>query len=189
MSVNSSVSASVTSLLGFNSLVFLVGGSELLMKLAMASMDSKSSSFSRSESISSSLFSPLTPEVAAGLEFCLGDSVDLTLTVVSLAESALMIVPFTLGGVEILVGSRTGMILLLAVIFTSRELGAGLALTGVMTSLGGGVLGLGGLMLTFTSMGACWLEMSGLVSALTQNPARAVRQLLSVQARSATACR
>merc|ERR1711971_671189 len=67
----------------------------------------------------------------------------------------------SLGGDLMLVGSLTGMILLLAVIFTSLEPRLGLGFirscaeswTGVMTSLGGGVGSLGGRTVTFTSIG------------------------------------
>merc|ERR1719189_246005 len=193
VSVNSSVRASVTSLLGLSSFAFLVGGSELLMKLAMASMDSKSSSFSRSESISSPLGSGFSAEAVMDVW---GGSLGVTLAVVLVAFVTgcfLLGDSFSCpprGGVEMLVGSRTGMILLLAVILTNLVAdpageAACFTLTGVITSLGGGVAALGGLMVTFTSMGNCLLG-SGCV---TQNPARAVMQLLSDQARSATACR
>ena len=89
-----------------------------------------------------------------------------------------------------LVGSRTGMIRRLAVILTRRVLelfpvpGEGFTLTGVITSFEvGGVLGLGGLMVTLTSIGDC------LLSEVTQKPALAVIQLVSDQARSDTAVR
>merc|ERR1719266_307893 len=102
------------------------------------------------------------------------------------------------GGLGMEVGSLTGMMRRLAVIFTNLLLGELAAaaflgsllanLTGVIISFGGGVLGLGGRMVTFTSMGCClgWPVTSSMVpwsaGLATWKPALAVRQEGSDQA-------
>merc|ERR1719225_1039449 len=212
-------------------------GSDEEMKSAIASIDSiASSSPSRSES-SSGRITP--GRMGAFFRDVPGDSTDVTVVAVgnlgarlfslsfnfalafrlslsaaifafvSASPLAMGLAPGILGGDEIEVGSLTGMILLLAVIFTSFEAGEALveagvrlfppspaSFTGVIISFGGGVLGFGGLMVTFTSIGCCfgWPVISSscvwsLAGQRTGKPARAVRQDGSDQARSVTATR
>merc|ERR1719402_783224 len=111
----------------------------------------------------------VTLVLSESLSLALACSDSLRAAILALVSTSLFaIVLGILGGAEILVGSLTGIILLFAVILTNFEADAGLAtcgfktfwlpnlaLTGVIISFGGGVLGLGGLIVTFTSIGAC----------------------------------
>ena len=212
-------------------------GSEEEMKSAIASIDSMaSSSPSRSESSSGRITpgrigafflaaaaggSTEVTVVAVGnlgarlfslsFNFLLACRLSLRAAIfafVSASPLAIGLAPGMRGGEEIEVGSLTGMILLLAVIFTSFEDGEALveagvllfppcsppSFTGVIISFGGGVLGFGGLIVTLTSIGCCfgWPVISSscacsLTGARTGKPALAVRQDGSDQARSVTA--
>ena len=76
-----------------------------------------------------------------------------------------------------------------AELFTKETAAAGLADTGVINNLGGGVLGLGGRSVTFTSMGAMREPSANWAWSRTIKPARAITQSGSLQDRSQTASR